>query len=272
MQTLTDIHSITGHARRDVFASVQRGVLIETPYPHLVIEDALPADLAMVLLNEMPPVEVFTRDAPPESNKRFPLPSHIALADPRPSAAWRAAIAECDASMGNLLAHVLDRMRDHLLRAFPDFPSRFAPLDQLRAIPRVQKDRKPHEIGCDAQMVINTPALSAGTSVRGPHLDMPDKLISALLYLRASDDDSTGGELELYAPRRSGVTFDNRNNTSLENVELVRRYPYRHNLLILPLGVPHALHGVSARSATAKQRYHLHLVGETAAPLFAIPH
>ena len=52
----------------------------------------------------------------------------------------------------------------------------------------------------------------------------------------------------------------------------MRRYPYRHNLLILPLGVPHSLHGVSPRSATAKPRYHLHLVGQMAAPLFAIPH
>ena len=41
----------------------------------------------------------------------------------------------------------------------------------------------------DAQMVINTPALSGGTSVRGPHLDQPDKLISGLLYLRSAGED-----------------------------------------------------------------------------------
>ena len=272
MQPLTDLQASTSHGKRDVFASVQHGVLVETPYPHLVIEDALPADLSAVLLNEMPSIEVFTNGAAAESNKRFYLRSHVVLADPRVSPAWKAAIEECNACMGNLLAHVLDRMGDHLLRAFPDFPTRFAPLDKLRAVPRAQKDRKPHEIGFDSQMVINTPALSGGTSVRGPHLDKPDKLISGLLYLRAPDDDSTGGELQLYALRHGGVTFDNRNNTDLENVKLVRSYPYRHNLLILPLGVPNSLHGVSPRSATIKPRYHLHLVGETAAPLFAIPH
>ena len=41
----------------------------------------------------------------------------------------------------------------------------------------------------DAQIVVNSPALSDGTRVRGPHLDRPDKLISALLYLRSEDDD-----------------------------------------------------------------------------------
>ena len=52
----------------------------------------------------------------------------------------------------------------------------------------------------------------------------------------------------------------------------MHRYPYRHNLLILPLGVPNALHGVSPRGATPKPRYHLHIVGEMTAPLFAVPH
>ena len=44
------------------------------------------------------------------------------------------------------------------------------------------------------------------------------------------------------------------------------------NLLILSLNTPAALHGVSPRSRTDKPRYHLHLVGELTAPLFAIPH
>ena len=121
-------------------------------------------------------------------------------------------------------------------------------------------------------MVINTPALEGGTSVRGPHLDQPDKLISALLYLRAADDDSTGGELELFAPAQPGMIFSATNETPLENMRRVRTYPYRHNLLILPLNTPDALHGVSPRSRTAKPRYHLHLVGELSEPLFTIPH
>jgi hypothetical protein len=256
----------------NVFAAIDRGVLVEDPYPHLVVEDALPAPLIDALLNEMPPAEVFTRDQPGGSNVRFALPSSVALADPRPSAAWKAAIRECNASMGGLLAGVMRRLGDHVLRTYPDFATRYAPPGKLRAVPREQGTWRPHEVGMDAQMVINTPALSGGTSVRGPHLDIPDKLISALLYLRAPDDDSTGGELELYAAKRPGITFDERNDTAWENVEFVRRYPYRHNLLILPLCGPNALHGVSARSATNKPRYHLHLVGQMATPLFAIPH
>jgi hypothetical protein len=262
----------TAASGRDVFASIDRGILVEDPYPHLVVENALPADLAATLLAEMPAEDVFTRGAQRGSNQRFALPSPIALGDERVSAAWKAALEECNASLGGLLSRVIGRLGGHLLDSFPDFPSRFASLDELRAVPRAKPDRRLNEVGMDAQMVINTPALSGGTIVRGPHLDQPDKLISALLYLRAPDDDSVGGELELYAARNSGMTFDSANDTAPDNVRLVRRYPYRHNLLIAPLGLPTALHGVSPRGATAMPRYHLHLVGELAAPLFTIRH
>ena len=127
-----------------------------------------------------------------------------------------------------------------------------------------------HEIGMDAQMVVNTPALASG-SVRGPHLDAEKKLISGLLYLRAPHDDSTGGELQLYAPGAEGIRFNGRNEAPAEQFRLVRTYPYRHNFLILPLSMPTAIHGVSPRGATAHPRYHLHLVGEMSAPLFEMP-
>jgi len=103
-----------------VFTSIYRGLLVEDPFPHLVIEDALPARLIDTLLGEMPPAEVFTRDAPPGRNVRFALASPIALADPRPSAAWKAALSECTAGMDVLLAATLRRLGNHLMRTYPD--------------------------------------------------------------------------------------------------------------------------------------------------------
>jgi hypothetical protein len=122
----------------------------------------------------------------------------------------------------------------------------------------------------DAQMVVNSPALVGGSS-RGPHLDMPDKLISGLLYLRSPHDDSTGGELQLYAPSTERIRFYGKNAAFPDDVHPVRTYPYRHNLLILPLTTPAAVHGVSPPGATAHPRYHLHLVGQLSSPLFRIP-
>jgi hypothetical protein len=89
--------------------------------------------------------------------------------------------------------------------------------------------------------------------------------------LRAPGEDSVGGELQLYAPTTSRLAFDDMSHVSHGSVRVVRTYPYRHNLLVLPFCSPAAVHGVSPRGQTSNPRYHLHLVGEMAAPLFDIP-
>jgi hypothetical protein len=253
-----------------VFASLDRAILVEDPFPHLVVEDALPAEIARTLLAEMPPLEVLTQGRPPGSNARFYLPSSIALEDPRISPAWKQANRACVEAMGDVLTCVVRRLGAELHTAYPDFERRFGPLDGLRPRSRYEPGRRPHEVGVDAQIVVNSPALTDGTRVRGPHLDVSDKLFSGLLYLRPRDDDSKGAELELYAPAMEPLTFDVENAAPAHAVVHVRTYPYRHNLLVLPLNTPRALHGVSPRGRTPHPRYHFHLVGEMSEPLFTV--
>ena len=83
-----------------------------------------------VLLNEMPSVDVFTNGAAAESNKRFYLRSHVVLADPRVSSAWKAAIEECNASMGNLLAHAAGPHGRPPAARVPGFPLALCPAGQ----------------------------------------------------------------------------------------------------------------------------------------------
>jgi hypothetical protein len=170
-----------------------------------------------------------------------------------------------------LLDWVTGNLGSHILAAYPDFEARFGPLDGLKAVPRAQPNRRSNEVGFDAQIVVNSPALSEGTSVRGPHLDRPDKLISALLYLRSGDDDSTGADLQMFEPVLDEPIFDQRNDLSPDSVRHVRTYPYRHNLLVFSINTPRSIHGVSPRSRTPRPRYHIHIVGEVAEPLFEIP-
>jgi hypothetical protein len=255
----------------DVFASIDRGILVEDPYPHLVVENALPAEIADTLLAAMPPVHVFLQGHGPGSNVRFALPSPQAFDHPDISAEWKEALRICVASLPPVLERMLSRFSGYIRQSYPDFERKFGPVSGLRAAPRYAPTRQPHEVGMDAQMVINTPALSGGTSVRGPHLDRPDKLISGLLYLRSPGEDSVGGELQLCAPTIRRLAFDDVNLITHGSVRVVRTYPYRHNLLVLPFCSPVAVHGVSPRGQTSNPRYHLHLVGEMAAPLFDIP-
>jgi len=255
----------------NVFAAIERATLVEDPFPHLVVQDALPADIADTFVAEMPALEILAQGRPFGSNVRFYLPSPVALADARISPAWKAALRTCVASSQAFLDLFIRRLGDRVRKTHPEFETQFAPLEELRAVPRADKSRQKRDVGIDFQMVVNSPALTGGTSVRGAHLDQSNKLISGLLYLRAPNDDSVGGELELYTPAVDRLSLDPSNNVSAEQVRLVRRYPYRHNLLVLPLNSPLALHGVSPRGKTSKPRYHLHLVGEMTASLFETP-
>jgi len=255
----------------DIFAAIDHAPLIEHPYPHLVVEDAVPRAIADAFLAEMPSLEVLCADQPPRSNVRFPLPSPQALADPRISEAWKATLRTCLDASQSFLDKTLNRLGRHLLETFPDFEARFGPIDKLRAVPRYGP-RARNEVGMDAQIVVNSPPLVDGTKVRGPHLDVPNKLISALLYLRRKDDDSVGGEFELYEPAGGEVLFNEVNGVVRGQVRKMRSYPYRHNLMILPLVTPLGLHAVSPRAQTKWPRYHLHIVGEMSEMLFNLPY
>src|SRR5262249_21943764 len=70
-------------------------------------------------------------------------------------------------------------------------------LEEFRATVRDHNATFAEEISLDCQFGTNSPVWRA-SSVRSPHLDRPSKLFNALLYCRADDDDTPGGELVLY--------------------------------------------------------------------------
>jgi hypothetical protein len=179
--------------------------------------------------------------------------------------------------------HFLDRLLrlfgPSILDYFPDFEKRFAPIGELKAELRPPSDphrprrevRRRGSIRLDAQIAVNTPALTAGTSVRTPHLDRTDKLFIGLLYLRLPEDDSQGADLELLKPKEEGkLVYGHQRLLPAEQTIHVRTIPYRRNSLVLFLNTPKSLHGVTPRGVTRHTRYFINLVGETAEPLFDV--
>jgi hypothetical protein len=182
--------------------------------------------------------------------------------------------------------HFLDRLLrlfgPSILNFYPDFEKRFAPISELNAELRsngpaskpgwlAKETRRRGSIGLDAQIAVNTPALTEGTSVRTPHLDRTDKLFIGLLYLRLPDDDSQGADLELLKPKQDGkLVYGRQRLLPAEQTIHVRTIPYRKNTLVLFLNTPKSLHGVTPRGITRHTRYFINLVGETAEPLFEV--
>lgn len=253
----------------DVFNRLDQAVVIDEPFPYVVVENFLEPDVCQKLLGEMPSLDVLTRGEPLESNKRFTLSQKECLGHIQISETWREVLRQ--GMSQEFLNRIVRLFGSHISREFPDFSQRFAALPKLRVLPRSSDKRPSDTVGLDAQIAVNTPVLTEGTTVRGPHLDRTNKLFIGLLYLRPEYDDSVGGDLELYAPTDPQPTFGPKRMLPREAVKLIRTVPYRCNTLVLFLNTPQALHGVSPRGTTRHPRYFLNLVGEMSEPLFDIP-
>lgn len=126
----------------------------------------------------------------------------------------------------------------------------------------------------DFQPGINSPVTRECT-VRNPHVDSPEELFAGLLYLRAPEDDSTGGELELYSVKgkphfcRKQKIKDNdrvylKKNEIVNTDSLVKELtiPYKANNFVMFVNNKQAIHGVSPRGVTEHERRLLNIIYE----------
>ncbi|HVF35245.1 MAG TPA: 2OG-Fe(II) oxygenase [Candidatus Saccharimonadia bacterium] len=238
-----------------------------TPFPHYAVTDALPREAFESLVAAFPPAAQVMQGGACGDNRRYSWSAREALADPALDVRWREFVAAHVSQ--EFLDGVLAALADDIRAAYPDLEARIGkPIAQWRAGLRRRDTFEHAEVLLDAQICLNTPVVSAPSSVRGPHVDKPNKLFAGLYYLRPpADADTIGGELELYGYRNRAARFDGA-EISPDDVVLARTVPYRGNTFVLFLNSLEALHGVTPRQVTPNTRYFFNLVGEIAVPLF----
>jgi hypothetical protein len=249
-----------------LLARVTPADIVEEPFPHVVVREPLDAALCNRLIAEFPPMEGMTGYRADASNKRLNYHATDALANEQLSPLWREM----------LLAHLSQAFLDELLGVFgesigltyPELAKSFAETSP-RAGVRWVDSYDSADILLEAQPAANTPVTGAATAVRGGHLDNPNKLIVGLYYLRHPDDDSTGGDLQLYRYTTEHPAFE-QHEISQRYIEAAKTIPYQTNVLVLFLNSPLSLHGVTPRHPTHWPRLFLNLGAEVNGDLFAI--
>jgi hypothetical protein len=250
-----------------VLARVTRADVAADPFPHVVVRDAIHESVCARLLEELPPLERLTRGVDYKSNQRFDYRASDVLRDVGIGPTWRE-IIETHVSQ-RFLDETLALFGDDVRRLYPGLEHELGDLGSLRAGVRRVDSFESADVLLDAQIAVNTPVTGPPTSVRRGHLDLPDKLFVGLLYLRLPEDDSTGGDLELYRYATDRPVFEGQMIAD-EQLELVRSIPYERNVLVLFLNGPAALHGVTARSHTVYPRFFMNVVAEVQRPLFEL--
>jgi hypothetical protein len=254
---------------KSLLAKATKAAVCHEPYPHLVLEGALDEQLCTQLMREFPPQATITRGQNANSNERFSYPAHLVTKNPSISPLWREFIQRHVSQ--EFLGELLALFDDDLRAIYPSLEATYGPLDRWRAGTRSVDNYRRADVLLDAQICVNTPVAARPSSVRGAHIDNTDKLFAGLYYLRHPEDDSTGGDLEIYrwkdpsAPVRDCAAPE-------ERLELVKTVPYKRNVLVVFVNCLQAWHGVSVRSVTEKPRCFVNLVGEVRDPLFDFHH
>jgi hypothetical protein len=137
-----------------------------------------------------------------------------------------------------------------------EYPCQFKTLDCLKGLRvgiRDIHDYSNYDILLDAQIGGNTP-VQYRSSVRKSHLDSARKLYAGFIYFRPEDDNSKGGDFEIY-------DGENKSNPMIT-------IPYKPNQFILFLNSSHSYHGVSERSRTEFPRLFVNVIGVLKDELF----
>ena len=266
------------YAITSILAGVTKADIRRDPFPHIVLENPLDADLYQSLSAGMPTAEYIAERQGKTlvSNERYNYMSQAIVNDPNMPQVWKDFV-EYHASAA-FLTEVLDLFEDDIIAANPGAEAICGPLRKLRVGRRNRDNFETHDILMDCSAVINSAVTGKASSYRGPHVDKPFKLFGGLFYMRLPGDDSTGGDLLLYKYRDGSHRFHvadseyrgSRFDIDPEFVEEVGKVEYRSNVLILYPINKLALHGVSVRSVTPHQRRFTALVGDLQHPLFEL--
>ncbi|WNZ43975.1 hypothetical protein Q2T42_19265 [Leptolyngbya boryana CZ1] len=236
------------------------------PFPHVVIRDAFDEQLCDRLIDEFPGISTVTQSQQFVSNERYSYPARDVFANLEVSDLWKEFVQLHTSD--RFLGHIGRLFEDHIRQYHPKFEQLIGKIPALKAGVRKIDDYSTADVLMDAQICINAPVTETPKPIKLAHIDRPQVLFVGLYYLRRSDDDSTGGNLEIYR-FKSGKPYGFKGQFIDDRyVECVKTVNYERNVLVLFLNSIHSLHGVTVRSKTNAPRCFVNLIGEVKQPLF----
>jgi len=240
------------------------------PFPYLHIENALPPEYYRRLAASFPGRSLMLDGQTREQNTAYVFSGVPTLTDPKSQPPEWSAFMRYHLSI-DFFRDIIKLFGAQFRAIYPDFEMRVGKkFADMTVGPRFEG--APWDIQLDCQFCVNSPVVTPST-VRGPHIDSNRKLFNALLYLRLDEDDSTGGDFEIYKLKHKPEKEEYGARGDLYGVEdnVVKTaacIPYRANSLVLFLNSLNSFHGVSPRGVTQVPRQYINFLVECNFPLF----
>jgi len=245
-----------------LLSNLQPGDIADAPYAHYTASDMVPAAVYAALDADFPSLDMILNGRAAASNQAVRMTVKQVLNDRRISPLWRE-FFEYHTS-GDYWRDVVRLFGDRFRRAFPNLEERVGRrYEDWRVVPRGFAGEA--DIHLDCQFVMNTPVTEVG-SVKTAHVDLCDKIFSALFYFRQAGDDAPGGDFEIYRWRREPRFIKHR--TLSRDVEAVKILKYQANAYACFLNSEQAVHGVSPRGITDVPRRYVNFIAELPLKVF----
>jgi len=240
-----------------LLADVKHSDIVTEPYAHYTQTDVVPASLYQELAAEFPTLATIVNERSDiGSNEAVRMTVKQVVTDRRIAPLWRE-FFEYHTS-ADYWRDVTRLFAVHFRREFPGLEDRVGrAFEDWRVVPRGYAGEA--EVRLDCQFVMNTP-VKRKSSVKTAHIDLCDKIFSALFYMRDPRDLSEGGDLDIYDWRREPRFVKHRALT--RDVEVVKTVPYRANAYLCFVNSPQAVHGVSPRDTTDVPRRYINFIAE----------
>ena len=234
-----------------MYSLLQKKLTVQAdPYPHVVIEDALPWDLYEQLEREWPEQQLLATQ-PHDNGICYRLKADSMLRPGLVSEAWRKFTEY----------HTSVKFYNEVKNVFKDY---------ITDLPNVENTLSPRGwdkgndmIGTDCQTVMHSPI---DFSSRTPHIDNPREIYAGLLYMPYPEDDSTGGEFQIH---RSVGEIKRVNKNGGREVEIknqgsiVKSVPYKRNTFVIFCNNSSAsVHSVSKRENATLHRRSVNVIAE----------
>ena len=251
--------------------------VITDPYPHVIIEEALPWDLYEELEKTFPEKQVLNT-IPFDKGICYRMKSDILVhptfqpdvwrkfSEYHTSAEWFREVYELfkpwlsHPKVTDLLPNLEDNVCARGWRGFKEIKEVV-----VTASGRKKRVKNPKNILTDCQVVMHNPSLEIQTT-RTPHIDNPLEMFAGLLYMPYKDDTSTGGEFQLHTVKNDikKVSMMGGREIYPEDLGPVHTtVPYKKNTFVMFCNMsPNTVHSVSKRINPTMYRRSVNIIAE----------
>lgn len=237
-----------------------------TPYPHIVIKNALPNDVYKSLKNEYQLIINYLKKKNNFSlnNTRLQLNSinFLGLEEFKNTLWYDFIIYHTSKNFFLKLCEIFEK---DLKKIYPDIykiilknknENNFISLRD-----NLYEKNSIFDFVSDCQPGINTPVWKE-SSVRGPHVDNPVELFGGLFYLK-DEDDNAGGDLEIFSINKDPLFEGKAEIANKKNLTLHSKVSYEENVFVIFLNSNKSIHGITSREKTQSTRNLINIIFET---------